>query len=162
MHKLGCVPGGSAAQACTSWASFAAFRPRGLTALARLSPLVVSAILIAALAAPAAERKSPPRPDATLTATGLTFEREVRPILRAHCFDCHGSQNVRKGELDLRLRRSMVKGGESGPAIQPQHPEESYLLDRIKSGEMPPGDQKLSPKEIAVIERSEERREGKS
>ncbi len=152
MHKLGCVPGGSAAQGCTSWASFEAFRPRGLTSLARLSPLVVSAFLIAALPAPAAEQKSPPRPDATVTATALTFERDVRPILRAHCFDCHGSQNVRKGGLDLRLRRFMAKGGESGPAITPGHPEESYLLDRLKAGEMPPGDQKLSAAEIGIIE----------
>ena len=52
-----------------------------------------------------------------------TFERDVRPILRTHCLDCHGSQNVRKGGLDLRLRRLMVKGGESGPAISPGHPD---------------------------------------
>src|SRR5262245_29074410 len=76
------------------------------------------------------------------TATPLTFERNVRPILRAHCLDCHGSQNVSKGGLDLRLRRLMVKGGESGPAISPGHPDSSYLLDRVKAGEMPPGDQK--------------------
>ncbi|HEV8000369.1 MAG TPA: PSD1 and planctomycete cytochrome C domain-containing protein [Planctomycetaceae bacterium] len=80
------------------------------------------------------------------------FERDVRPILRAHCLDCHGSQNVRKGGLDLRLRRLMVKGGESGPAISPGHPEGSYLLDRVKVGEMPPGDQKLIPAEIAILE----------
>jgi mono/diheme cytochrome c family protein len=83
----------------------------------------------------------------------LTLERHVRPILRAHCFDCHGSQNARKGGLDLRLRRWMVQGGESGPAISPGHPGESYLLDRVKSGEMPPGDQKLTAAEIAILEK---------
>jgi hypothetical protein len=72
--------------------------------------------------------------------------------LRTHCLDCHGSQNVRKGGLDLRLKRLMVKGGESGEAIAPGHPAESYLLDRIKGGEMPPGEQKLAAKEIAAIE----------
>src|SRR5580704_19706150 len=82
----------------------------------------------------------------------LTFERDIRPILRVHCLDCHGNQNVRKGALDMRLRRLMVKGGESGPALSPGHPEESYLLDRVKAGEMPPGDQKLSSAEIAVLE----------
>jgi hypothetical protein len=46
----------------------------------------------------------------------------------------------------------MVKGGESGPAISPGRPEDSYLLDRVKSGEMPPGDQKLSASEIAILE----------
>ncbi len=104
---------------------------------------VVFAILSGAVAARAGEQKSPAPP---------VFERDVRPILRAHCFDCHGSQNVRKGGLDLRLRRLMAKGGESGPAIAPGHPEESYLLDRVKTGEMPPGDQKLTPAEVAVID----------
>jgi mono/diheme cytochrome c family protein len=88
----------------------------------------------------------------TVPPGGLTFEKDVRPILRAHCLDCHGSQNVRKGGLDLRLRRLMVKGGESGEAIVPGHPDQSYLLDRIKVGEMPPGDQKVSAKETAIVE----------
>jgi mono/diheme cytochrome c family protein len=82
----------------------------------------------------------------------LTFEKDIRPIVRTHCLDCHGSQSVRKGGLDLRLKRLMVKGGESGEAIVPGHADQSYLLDRVKAGEMPPGEQKLSAKEIATIE----------
>jgi mono/diheme cytochrome c family protein len=84
--------------------------------------------------------------------TRLTFEKDIRPILRTHCLDCHGSQNVRKGGLDLRLKSLMVKGGESGEAIVPGHADQSYLVDRIKAGEMPPGEQKLSAQEIATIE----------
>jgi len=81
----------------------------------------------------------------------LTYERDIRPILRAHCFDCHGGSEV-KGQLDLRLRRLMVQGGESGPAIEPGNPAASYLLDRVRSGEMPPGENKLSAREIDVLE----------
>ncbi|MGE3315028.1 MAG: DUF1553 domain-containing protein [Planctomycetaceae bacterium] len=84
-------------------------------------------------------------------ADGLTFERDVRPIFRAHCFDCHGGSDV-QGKLDLRLRRLIAAGGESGPAIEPGKPEESYLVDRIRNGEMPPGEHKVSAKELAVIE----------
>ena len=43
-----------------------------------------------------------------------------------------------EGGLDLRLRRLMVRGGDSGPAIVPGNPEKSHLLDRITAGEMPP------------------------
>ncbi|HUE17966.1 MAG TPA: PSD1 and planctomycete cytochrome C domain-containing protein, partial [Planctomycetaceae bacterium] len=88
---------------------------------------------------------------ASVPPTGLTFEKDIRPIIRAHCLDCHGSQNVRKGGLDLRLRRLIVKGGESGEAIVPGHPDQSYLLDRLKAGEMPPGEQKVPAKEMAII-----------
>ena len=81
----------------------------------------------------------------------LTFETHVRPILKAHCFDCHGAEEEPKGKLDLRLVRLIVKGGESGAAIEPGKPEASKLLQRIKAGEMPPGQVKVSAREIEVL-----------
>ncbi len=83
----------------------------------------------------------------------LTFEAHIRPILKAHCFDCHGAEEELKGKLDLRLKRLMVKGGESGSAIEPGKPEASLLLQRIKAGEMPPGPAKVSAREVQVLER---------
>ena len=86
-------------------------------------------------------------------ADATTFERDVRPILKAHCFDCHGAEEETKGGLDLRLRRFMVDGGESGPAIVPGARDESLLYRRVASGEMPPVDLKLTPGEVATIGR---------
>lgn len=83
----------------------------------------------------------------------LTYEKDIRPIFRAHCFDCHGATKELKGELDLRLVRSIKAGGESGPAIVPNKPAESLLLERIREGEMPPGENKVTAAEIAVIAR---------
>lgn len=83
----------------------------------------------------------------------LTFEKDIRPVFRAHCFDCHGATEDVKGKLDLRLVRFLKQGGESGPAIQPGSPDESYLLDRIRSGEMPPGEHRVPAKEVTLIER---------
>ncbi len=83
----------------------------------------------------------------------LTFETHVRPILKAHCFDCHGAEEELKGKLDLRLVRLMKRGGETGPAVEPGKPETSLLLQRIKAGEMPPGPAKVSAREIAVLEK---------
>ena len=57
------------------------------------------------------------------------------------------------GKLDLRLVRLMVKGGESGTAIEPGKPEASLFLRRIKAGEMPPGQAKVSAREMEVLER---------
>jgi len=83
------------------------------------------------------------------TAPVIVFERQIRPILKAHCFHCHGEGD--KGKLDLRLQRLMVKGGDSGPAIEPGKKEASFLFERISKGEMPPGDKKLSAEEIKLI-----------
>jgi mono/diheme cytochrome c family protein len=81
----------------------------------------------------------------------VTFETRVRPILKAHCWRCHGEVVELKGSLDTRLARFLLKGGDSGPAIVPGNHAESLLYERISLGEMPPGDKKLTPEEIEVV-----------
>jgi mono/diheme cytochrome c family protein len=83
----------------------------------------------------------------------MSFEVHVRPILKAHCFECHGEGKRLKGGLDVRLRRLLVQGGESGPAIVPGRPQDSALVRRVARQEMPPGKKKLSSAEIAVLQR---------
>ena len=43
------------------------------------------------------------------------FEKEVKPILTAHCLKCHGAEAKIKGGLNLLHRDEIVKGGDSGP-----------------------------------------------
>jgi mono/diheme cytochrome c family protein len=83
----------------------------------------------------------------------LTFERDVRPIFKAYCFECHGAGETLKGKLDLRLRRFLAKGGKSGPAVVPHQAAKSLLVERLKAGEMPPSDKKVPAEQIAIIER---------
>ena len=83
----------------------------------------------------------------------LTFEKDVRPIFKAYCLDCHGGGEALKGHLDLRLKRFAERGGDSGPAVVAGRPEESLLIERLKNGEMPPGEKKVPPEQIALIER---------
>jgi hypothetical protein len=82
-----------------------------------------------------------------------TYEQDVRPILKAYCLDCHGAGEKLRGKLDLRLRRFLVKGGSSGPAVVQHNPAKSLLLERLKAGEMPPTEKKVPAAQIAVIER---------
>src|SRR5436190_3680098 len=48
------------------------------------------------------------------------FEKKVRPLLVTHCYECH-SADARKigGGLLLDSRDDVLKGGESGPVIEP-------------------------------------------
>ena len=82
----------------------------------------------------------------------LTFEKHVRPILKAHCFHCHGEEGETKGGLDVRLARFLLQGGKSGPAIAPGDAARSHLVEMLQSGEMPKGKAKLKDTEIATIE----------
>src|ERR1041384_3437495 len=86
-----------------------------------------------------------------ISAAPPTFEKDIRPILKAHCFDCHGEGERLKGGLDLRLRRLMLKGGDDGPVLVPGKPAQSLLFKLVHSGEMPKRDKKLSREEAALI-----------
>jgi len=72
------------------------------------------------------------------------FENKIRPVLVKHCYACHSEQAVRtkklRGGLRLDSRAALLKGGESGPALDLEKPAESLLLQALKyeSLEMPP------------------------
>lgn len=69
------------------------------------------------------------------------FETHIRPVLVNKCYECHSgkSKKIRAG-LRLDTAERMRAGGESGPAIVPNKPEESLLISalRYQSNEMPP------------------------
>ena len=83
----------------------------------------------------------------------LFFETEVRPILKEHCWHCHGEETELQGGLDARLVRLLQTGGDSGTALVVADHAGSLLYQRMAAGEMPPGKKKVSPEELAVIAR---------
>ncbi|MBL9137398.1 MAG: PSD1 domain-containing protein [Verrucomicrobiales bacterium] len=88
---------------------------------------------------------------ATRSADAPTFEQHIRPILKAHCFDCHGEGDSLRGGLDLRLVRFMLRGGESGAALIPGDPDSSPIYSLTHSGKMPKRDRKPTSGEIATL-----------
>lgn len=86
-------------------------------------------------------------------AEDTTFETHVRPILKANCFHCHGEEEKVEGNLDLRLAKLIVKGGDSGTGLVAGQSDQSLLVRKIVSGEMPPGEKKLTPRQIDIIQR---------
>jgi hypothetical protein len=84
-------------------------------------------------------------------AATITFEADVRPILKAHCFHCHGEDGSAKGGLDVRLRKLLLKGGKHGPAIALGQAEKSLFYTKIRDGEMPKEQAKLPAAQIETI-----------
>ena len=71
------------------------------------------------------------------------FEKRVRPLLVEHCYKCHSAKSKKlKGGLRLDYREGVIKGGDSGPAVQTGKPKMSRLVEAVKYGnvdlEMPP------------------------
>src|SRR5690606_13206630 len=83
------------------------------------------------------------------------FEKDVRPLLSQHCYECH-SVKAEKLEAGLLMdsRASLLKGGESGKAIVPGDTDSSLLIEavRYESYEMPPKG-RLPEKDIQTLER---------
>src|ERR1051325_1925490 len=83
----------------------------------------------------------------------VSFETDVRPILKTHCFHCHGEGDKLKGDVDLRLRHFMAENKtDDGMVLTPGKPKTSLVFTLAKSGEMPKGEKKLTEKEVATIE----------
>ncbi|WP_339732275.1 PSD1 and planctomycete cytochrome C domain-containing protein [uncultured Gimesia sp.] len=82
------------------------------------------------------------------------FENEIRPLLIEHCISCHGPQKAEAG-LRLDQRSTILKGGDTGPAVIPGKPETSLLIQALRHAdglEMPP-EKQLEANKIAAVTR---------
>jgi mono/diheme cytochrome c family protein len=105
------------------------------------------AILIAG-ACIAASAEGPAMPD---------FERDVRPLLDAHCVKCHGPEK-QKGGLRFDLKEGAFKTGDSGEkAIIPRRATESRLIKLVTSSDpderMPSKGEPLSSHQVDLLKR---------
>ena len=83
----------------------------------------------------------------------IQFNRDIRPILAANCFQCHGPDKNRcKADMRLDIREEAIKSG----AFQPGKPDRMPLVARIFSEEddqmMPPptSNKKLTAEQKAL------------
>src|SRR5437764_10371688 len=90
---------------------------RKLLALAVVA-VTVAAVPTGAFAAPSDAEKA------------KFFADHVKPLLDANCIKCHGGEKT-KGGLKLTSRQSILKGGDTGPAVSTDQPDQSLLLKAI-------------------------------
>jgi len=113
---------------------------------------------VALLAAtPTVDLSKLPKPAAK---QGLTFEKDIKPILQESCFKCHTGARP-KSRFVVETRDALLKGGRSGDApLIPGKSSESllvfYVSDLVEEMEMPPLDKrdeypKLSQDKVALI-----------
>jgi hypothetical protein len=83
------------------------------------------------------------------------FRQKVEPLLRVKCLGCHGDGEELDGDLDLRSRGAMLRGGKSGPALVPGRALASLIYQAVRRTDervMPPKERpRLEPDEIAAL-----------
>jgi mono/diheme cytochrome c family protein len=65
----------------------------------------------------------------------VDYLRDVKPILQAHCYTCHGN-GTRLGGFQIDSREGVLAGGQDHPGVVPGHSERSLLI-RLVSGAVP-------------------------
>src|SRR4051812_28894074 len=87
-------------------------------------------------------------------AHSVSFSKDIRPILEASCTKCHG-RGRDKGEFRLDTRETLLKGGESGPAVVAGKSEQSYLIELVSGLDpdnvIPRKGKKLTGEEIGLL-----------
>ncbi len=61
----------------------------------------------------------------------VSYQRDVAPILKAHCFSCHTGA-ASDANLDLTAFAKVMKGGRSGPSVLPRKAADSLLIRKVK------------------------------
>ena len=88
----------------------------------------------------------------------VDYLRDVQPILRANCTDCHGPDDQNAG-LRVDTAAAIISGGNTGPGIVPGNADASLLIQAVtgagKAKQMPPEDaaDKLSDEQIDLLRR---------
>lgn len=92
------------------------------------------------------------------SADTVSYKEDVLPIFQNRCARCHGAKNE-EGEVVAEVSlividyERLMLGSEFGTVITAGDPADSWLLEMITEGDMPPegeGD-KVPEEEIAVI-----------
>jgi mono/diheme cytochrome c family protein len=81
------------------------------------------------------------------------FESRIRPIFARSCFACHTQSAL--GGLRIDSLEALLKGGNSGPAIVPGHPDKSLLVlsvsGRHERFKMPMSGAALTEAEVGAL-----------
>ena len=84
----------------------------------------------------------------------VDFERDVQPVFRDHCFECH-SGDVAEGGLNLAVKSRAMRGGEQGAVLVPGDSLSSVLIHLIagvdKDRVMPPEGERLSAEQVGIL-----------
>ena len=93
---------------------------------------------------------------AASTKTGLSFDKDIKPIFDKSCIKCHGVEK-QKGKLRLDTLEATLKGGENGESVVKGNSAKSTLVHTIArldpDAAMPPdgkGDP-LSKEQIGIV-----------
>ncbi len=87
-------------------------------------------------------------------AAGVSYMRDIAPLLESRCVECHGGDDAEAG-LDLSSHAGILAGGDyAGPAVIPGAPDNSPMVFHIRGiyePKMPKDGEELAEEELHAI-----------
>lgn len=80
----------------------------------------------------------------------VSFAETVAPIFSKRCLACHNARTA-KGRYNMETFAAILKGGESGDALEVGDADSSTLFALIEDGSMPKDADPLTPEQIAAV-----------
>ena len=84
----------------------------------------------------------------------VDFTRDIKPLLDGRCSRCH-ARGQSKGGFRIETRETILKGGESGPAVVEGKSGESYLIELVAAVDsqnvMPVEGDRLTATEVGML-----------
>ncbi len=82
----------------------------------------------------------------------VSYQRDVLPILKKNCSSCH-SNGAKQGDFSLDSREAILTGGKTHPVVRPGKGAQSYLIELVSKGAMPPQGARLKASEVETLRR---------
>jgi hypothetical protein len=99
----------------------------------------------------AAKPTAPAKPGDPAAAGGVSFTKQVAPILVSRCGNCHVRQM--RGEFSMANYNNLMKGSKAGKVIFPSDAAGSALIEQIESRSMPPNGSGIPDAELATLKK---------
>ncbi|MCE7981251.1 MAG: hypothetical protein DYG89_08685 [Caldilinea sp. CFX5] len=99
---------------------------------------------------PAVVESNQPVTATTADLSNVNYQDNILPIFEQHCAECHGTDEPEEG-LILTNYKDAMAGSFYGAVIKPGDPDNSYLVELVKTGQMPKKGPDLTPAEIETI-----------
>lgn len=82
--------------------------------------------------------------------SGISFTKDILPILQSRCVNCHGGERIEEG-LIMKTYEDIMAGSDNGPVVIPGDSDNSLMAEMLLANKMPKRGPKLTPPQVQLI-----------